>query len=1075
MALTARQEQRCTSSAARPGFTAATARSSLVRGDRVTGWATTVRAATIMASIAVCAVLGCADLQPMEVRECGNGVVEEGEDCDLAVDPALGEGTLCGMPTDSRACRYICGENAACPAGWGCGLDGVCRHAVGQFGEVVSTSLQGVRAWSVGRVDEDQVPDLLVALDRNLQVHLGDGQGGFSPADTLTLPRQTGPPAFVDLDADGRLDAVVLLETGVLTVHSGEGGRLVPTLGQPFELREQASSKFAVAQIEGVASDVLVALVQDSTEHGDLAALFFSSPISEDLPIGGAVALPPLDLGDLAGGSIPRANLRSDGGAEDTLALAFEGSASVLLLQTVLDGGGAPDAIVTSIPLPAGKVLDASGVLFAQVDGDGLPDLLVSAPGEVLVAYGHGDGTFEDMVVDPRFEALGSVPWPRAAADFDGDGVADYVGRTGVFLADDSGGLVQVECNTDDTVWDQVVVADLNQDAWPDLAVSSRTTLSLPVRGVDLLFNNPGGSFTRRHVDTAGAVRALVSADFDSDFASDVALVEDLKKDAQEVIHNRVSVIFGQHGSLPSSAVAMGEFEASIDQIVPGRLAVGTGESEVAPAVLATVRAADGTSRFWILWGGNEQRLLAPTSVGNRPQIVVPGRFDAPSSGDPDLLLIADDDDSCAARLFDSEIQPLASWDDLTFDALCSFSRAADLDNDGVDEWIAIPSEAVAAECGAEEENALWVTRFSHGSGVTQSAPLVGHAGYPDDVVLDDFDGDGYRDLAVSYEGASPSKRGLSVYWNDVGVFDGVQSTAFRGPGLQKSGALVGALNSDGDPVRELAFLGSFGMHLIELGSDRYPTYSDALLLELDVRTFASVRAADLTGDGVEDLLLERTALSLDVYPGVSHTSQCVVDESAQLIFLNRHGGSYRRGDDDSSDNTSSILPMDADLLPLAGGLAWDELVACVEEAFAGFRVRVTEEDPGDVDHLEIVLTGSTAAAFGLDPGVTTLSAHLCDGVPRGTGFVFAPAIWPDMPGRCAAATAAAGTLLGLEWTVQSGDFMSYDFDYPDKAFRNVDAACGTTAPTTCTCAGTMQNSYRRLLEKLGETTCQAE
>src|SRR5579883_2961361 len=91
-------------------------------------------AAARLASLALAASLACcADLPSLDAGVCGNGVIDPGEDCDTY---PVGPGTSCRPPGDPVGqCRLDCtpGSGHACPSGWGCGTDAVCREPNGSF------------------------------------------------------------------------------------------------------------------------------------------------------------------------------------------------------------------------------------------------------------------------------------------------------------------------------------------------------------------------------------------------------------------------------------------------------------------------------------------------------------------------------------------------------------------------------------------------------------------------------------------------------------------------------------------------------------------------------------------------------------------------------------------------------------------------------------------------------------------------------------------------------------------------------------------------------------------------------
>jgi uncharacterized protein (TIGR03437 family) len=74
--------------------------------------------------------------------------------------------------------------------------------------------------------------------------------------------------------------------------------------------------------------------------------------------------------------------------------------------------------------------MDSLGVLVADFNGDGLPDLATAgyafcAKGTTGIALGKGDGSFESLIPYPF--SLEGLPWPLAAEDFTRDSKTDLV------------------------------------------------------------------------------------------------------------------------------------------------------------------------------------------------------------------------------------------------------------------------------------------------------------------------------------------------------------------------------------------------------------------------------------------------------------------------------------------------------------------------------------------------------------------------------------------------------------------------------------------------------------------------
>src|SRR5262245_36909095 len=93
-----------------------------------------------LAALGVWGGVSCLDLPAITRDECGNGFVEEHEDCDTKLG-RLGktcgdtsETCRCYRPHEVNACRWYCDDAAECVTvakdddeSWGCGTDHVCR------------------------------------------------------------------------------------------------------------------------------------------------------------------------------------------------------------------------------------------------------------------------------------------------------------------------------------------------------------------------------------------------------------------------------------------------------------------------------------------------------------------------------------------------------------------------------------------------------------------------------------------------------------------------------------------------------------------------------------------------------------------------------------------------------------------------------------------------------------------------------------------------------------------------------------------------------------------------------------
>jgi hypothetical protein len=192
---------------------------------------------------------------------------------------------------------------------------------------------------------------------------------------------------------------------------------------------------------------------------------------------------------------------------------------------------------------------------------------------------------------------------------------------------------------------------------------------------------------------------------------------------------------------------------------------------------------------------------------------------------------------------------------------------------------------------------------------------------------------------------------------------------------------------------------------------------------------------------------------------------------ATRILFLNRNGGTYTIGANDSVANTQSFStnPVTAPAYPF-GDPEWIATRDCVAALFAPFNVNVVDVDPGAVDHVEILIT-TTPQTFGLSSGVGGVAPAdaTCTLLERGFAPVFATQFGQtDTRGVCEVAASMAGIIYGLDWAMHCPDVMTYMSGCGDKAFRDVTAMCGEFQARQCRCGGTTQNSYRLLLGRLG-------
>jgi hypothetical protein len=339
-------------------------------------------------------------------------------------------------------------------------------------------------------------------------------------------------PDFVavgDLNGDGYLDLVIANQCeidncyfGALSVLLGNGDG---TFRQASVYGGLAVTSFALGDVNG---DGLLDLVVGG-----------SSNVSVMLGNGDGTFQAPIlsETGELS--AIVIRDLDGDG-HPDLTGAAGAGVVGVALGNG--DGTFQPELTYSS------GGYGPSSVVVADIDGDGHLDMVVSnecvsgcngyGPGELGVLLGNGDGTFQPVAT---YASGGLDAESVAVVDLNGDGFPDLVvvnrqacdgctnGGVAILLGNGDGTFgAAVTYSSGGAGAFALAVSDLNDDGYPDLAVTGTNGKQYANGIVSILLGNGDGTFrTPVSFSTKGAdPNSVAIADLDGDHRPDLVVTD---------------------------------------------------------------------------------------------------------------------------------------------------------------------------------------------------------------------------------------------------------------------------------------------------------------------------------------------------------------------------------------------------------------------------------------------------------------------------------------------------------------------------------------------------------------------
>jgi uncharacterized protein (TIGR03437 family) len=375
---------------------------------------------------------------------------------------------------------------------------------------------------AVGDVNGDGIPDIVTASGSIL---FGDGKGGF-PSRKDYASSAVGSVMLGDFDGDGITD--IMIGNGNPDFLSGTAPfALYPIFG---------TSDPSLTVLFGAGGGSFVSAPVSDIGGGDaLAAADFNGDGIPDLAVSNAAAQAvDILIGNgngefsastqLATGGLPVTVIAADfnhDGKQDIAELLNYTATQGSEVQIFLGNGNGTFSAPLTLPVSAAQV---NFIAAPDVNGDGIPDLVVTSLGSLTVWLGKGDGTFSA----PTFSQNGNDP-TVAFGDFNGDGKLDlavtYLGATTVtILLGHGDGTFPNSVSSPlpaaaSAGPNNLVAADFTGDGILDLAVVSSHYTEIAV-----LTGQGNGAFSAPQLSPANAL-SIYAVDVNGDKLTDLIAI----------------------------------------------------------------------------------------------------------------------------------------------------------------------------------------------------------------------------------------------------------------------------------------------------------------------------------------------------------------------------------------------------------------------------------------------------------------------------------------------------------------------------------------------------------------------
>jgi hypothetical protein len=431
---------------------------------------------------------------------------------------------------------------------------------------VYETEANSATSVALADLNGDGYPDIVVAaVYSGISVLMGNGDGTFQAP--VLYPTSLNASAAVslaigDVNGDGRLDLVVV--SGYIS--SPDSGASVNVILGNGDGTFQAPNEFFSSAGNGANS----VLIKDVNGDGH-----------PDLILADGCQSPNCSLGSNGGVSVLLGN--GDGTFQAEVIYDSGGVQAQSIALVDMNGDGYPDLIVANL-CENGRNCDLNGLT-----GTG-------GPGGVSVLQGNGDGTFQSAV---SYYSGGYDANPIAIGDVNGDGLPDVIVANNCESGSDCahkvgpGGVSVLFGNGDGTLQAAVsyssggygtsslAIADLNGDGYPDVVVAgNKSAGNYPHGQLGLLLGVGDGSFQEpASFQSRGySAEGLAALDVNGDGRPDVVVVNNYARLFRSG-SGKVGVLLNISTSKPSVALTSSPNPSHVNQSVTFKATVTSNPS----------------------------------------------------------------------------------------------------------------------------------------------------------------------------------------------------------------------------------------------------------------------------------------------------------------------------------------------------------------------------------------------------------------------------------------------------------------------------------------------------------------